>query len=242
MTRSLLLTAMAGVLFLGAGTAPTNAAEKKVRLFILSGQSNMVGMDENATFIPAINKAFPGDENIVVKLSRNGNPISRWVEEWQDENGDPGRKGSNGRHYRALMSMVQEKLGGKTPESVAFVWMQGEADAKKGRTGVYKKSLGQLLAQLQKDFKRDDVIFVLGRISDWKNPQPDDPQKGTPGWDTIREVQVEFAEERPLSGWVDNDDLNGKHDGLHYPKEGYDTLGTRFAEKTINLINQNESK
>src|SRR5690242_13683253 len=53
-------------------------ADGKVRLFILSGQSNMVRFDPNATFTPALKKAFPGDEILIVKSAEGGQPIARW--------------------------------------------------------------------------------------------------------------------------------------------------------------------
>ena len=45
------------------------APQGKVRLFILSGQSNMAHLDPAVSFTPAMKKAFPGDEVIVVKNS-----------------------------------------------------------------------------------------------------------------------------------------------------------------------------
>ena len=39
-----------------------DAQEAKVRLFILSGQSNMAGLKPETSFTPAIKKAFPKDE------------------------------------------------------------------------------------------------------------------------------------------------------------------------------------
>src|SRR5947209_3477792 len=59
--------------------SPAHAAElPKVRLFILSGQSNMVRFDPDVTFTPALKQAYPGDELTVVigRLSefKNGDP------------------------------------------------------------------------------------------------------------------------------------------------------------------------
>ena len=55
-------------------------------------------------------------------------------------------------------------------------------------------------------------------------------------------VQVKLAEEDPRGEWVDTDDLNGNKNGLHYNKEGYKTLGTRFAEKAIALVKKHDVK
>ena len=41
---------------------PLIAADKPVHLFILSGQSNMQGMDPKTGFLPEANKLFEGDQ------------------------------------------------------------------------------------------------------------------------------------------------------------------------------------
>lgn len=59
--------------------ATPQTQNKRVHLFILSGQSNMYYMDPNKSFTPELRKAFPDDEVIVVKDSMGGQPISMWV-------------------------------------------------------------------------------------------------------------------------------------------------------------------
>lgn len=113
-------------------------AGKKVtgvtRLFILSGQSNMAGLDETQTLIPTVEKAFPDDELIFVKDSASGQPIRLWYKDWKpvgdwtprDARSNPG----NNNLYRRLMDSVKLAIEGKNIQSVTFIWMQGEADAK----------------------------------------------------------------------------------------------------------------
>lgn len=67
--------------------------------------------------------------------------------------------------------------------------------------------------------------------------------KGYPHWTAVRDAQVKVAEASPRGAWVDTDDLNDKQDAagnvkndLHYTKDGYKTLGARFAEKAIALV------
>ncbi len=55
-----------------AAEAAEKSSDKKVRLFILSGQSNMAGLDPNASFTPAVTKAFADDGVIVVKHAVSG--------------------------------------------------------------------------------------------------------------------------------------------------------------------------
>lgn len=203
----------------------------KTRLFILSGQSNMAGLNPDLSFTPAVKKAFADDEVIVVKSAQGGQPIRRWYKNWKapadvEVKLKPGEKG-NGDLYDVLMSKVQPAIAGKKIDSVTFVWMQGEADAQRGMSSVYEESLRGLIKQLRDDLKRPDLSFVIGRLSDFKN--------GTPGWDAVRAAQEKVAKEDPLGAWVDTDDLNGPNNDLHYNREGYVELGRRFAAKCIEL-------
>lgn len=214
-------------ILVAAMAARVSAAEPaKVRLFILSGQSNMAGLPPEVSFTPAVQKAFPGDEIIVVKDAASGQPIMRWYKKWQPPEGPAPAK--CGDLYDRLMDKVRAAVKDKKVDSVSFVWMQGERDAKVGFAPVYAASLKGLVAQLRADLKRDDLTVVIGRLSD--------NLKNNKGWDAVRAAQVQVAEADALAAWVDTDDLNGPKDDLHYDKAGYEELGRRFAEKTIALL------
>jgi len=136
------------------------------------------------------------------------------------------------------MRVVRTTTGGKTYDTVTFVWMQGESDAKSRLSAVYADSFKGILAQLKEDLKRDEISFVIGRLSDFKGYDQE-------SWNGIRDAQVKLAEEAPNGDWVDTDDLNDVKDeegnirhGLHYTPEGYKILGQRFAEKAIALISE----
>ncbi len=209
---------------------------KPIRLFILAGQSNMARIDPAEAFTPAVTAAFPNDEVIVVKHAKSGQLVRMWWKDWQAPEGqEPKGQGKNGRHYDALMALVAEALQDKpAPASVTFVWMQGEADGNHPGYGeIYPDALSGLLAQLSQDLQRDDLHFVLGRISDFGNDKPDQ----RPSWMQVREAQVAFAEAQPnRRAWIDTDDLNGDHNGLHLTKEGYELLAKRFADAAIKLL------
>ena len=53
-------------------------AEEGKHLFILSGQSNMAGMDPKLSFIPAVEEKFGKENVIVVKDAHGGRPIRDW--------------------------------------------------------------------------------------------------------------------------------------------------------------------
>ena len=208
-------------------------AEQKTHLFILSGQSNMVGLNPDLSFTPTVTKGLSADKVIVVKDAAGGQPIRRWYKKWHAPEGKdvPAGKQPWGDLYDQLMGKVKPAIAARRPDTVTFVWMQGERDAKESLGEVYAESFKGLIAQLQADLGRTDINVVIGRLSDFDNAN-----KSYPHWTRIREIQVKLAEDDPRIEWVDTDDLNGPGNGLHYTKEGYVELGKRFADKALALI------
>lgn len=217
-----------------------NAAEKETHLFILSGQSNMVGLDPGISFTPTVEAAFGKENVIIVKDAQSGQPIRRWYRQWKPAQGDEPQ--ATGDLYERLMEKVKAAAKGKEFTTVTFVWMQGERDAREKHGEVYAASLKGLIAQLADDLGRKDINFVIGRLSDF-----DMANRQYPHWTMVRNAQIEVAEADPRGAWVDTDDLNDGannkdkriKNGLHYSVEGYKTLGKRFADKSIELIKNN---
>jgi hypothetical protein len=211
---------------------------KAFRLFIMSGQSNMAGLPEQLSFIPDLEAAYPDDEILIVKDSLSGQPIRRWAKNWQPVEGWTPKnnrdKPGNNDLYERLMELVKEGVGERRPDSIAFVWMQGEADAKSGQSPQYADALRGLVGQVREDLGRPDVVAVIGRISDC--------EVGQPNWDEVRVAQVAVAENDLSVAWVDTDDLNGDNNALHYTLDGYAKLGQRFAEQAVSLLAKSAAK
>ncbi|MCE9608767.1 MAG: sialate O-acetylesterase [Chthoniobacter sp.] len=215
-----------------SGANYCGAAEGKVRLFILSGQSNMEGMNPALSFTPAVKKAFPNDDVIVVHYAKGGTPIRCWWKGWHTpfDATSIGADQPPGALYETLMAKVKTALGGKTPDTVAFAWMQGERDAKSGLSASYEEALKALLQTVRDDLKHPAVAVVIGRLSDHL--------KGNEQWDTVRAIQEKVATQDPRGAWVDTDDLNGNKNDLHCTKEGFVELGHRFAAKSVELLSK----
>ena len=189
----------------------------------------MAGLKPERTFTPAVKKAL-GDVT-VVKDAQGGQPIRRWYKKWKPADG-PVAEG-NGDLYDRLMKKVRAAMmRDEGFDTITFVWMQGERDAKSGHGNVYAASMKGLIDQLRADLGRKDMNFVIGRLSDNK--------KNHEGWDLVRQAQVDVAEADPRGAWLDTDALNGPNDGLHYTKDGYDKMGEGFAAKAIELIKKNK--
>jgi len=212
-----------------------HGAEQGKHLFILSGQSNMTNLDPRLSFIPTLEKAFGKNNIIVVKDSLGSQPIRRWYKKWAPLQPIKGNKPrATGDLYDHLMVKVNAAIKGQKIQTVTFIWMQGEWDAKEPYGDVYAASLKGLIGQLSEDMARTDINFIIGRINDANNDA-----RGI----MIRNAQVEAAESLPHSAWIDTDDLNGPDNGtgVHATEEGYKILGARFAEKAIQLIREQHS-
>lgn len=235
------LVSLALVVVIQSCCLPVHAENDGVgaHLFILSGQSNMAGMKPKESFTPAVEKEFGKENVIVVKDAHGGQPIRRWYKDWKSADGS--RPDKTGDLYDRLIEKVKAETtnGDRKIGTVTFVWMQGERDAKEEHGEIYAASLQGLFEQLVSDLGRDDLNFVIGRLSDF-----DLPNQNYPHWTLVREQQVALAEKNENCVWVDTDDLNdGKNrsgktikNDLHYSAEGYVILGQRFADQAIQMV------
>ena len=224
---------------------PLIAADKPVHLFILSGQSNMQGMDPETGFLPEAKKLFDGEQVVYIKVAKGGQPICRWLEEWDDIAKENGLTEKNRERlwkdkgvtlYQPILDQYKEMLKKHPkPASVTFCWMQGERDANGGGQPAYKDALKALITKLRRDLERPDMNVVIGRLSDAGEKKE--------SWKAMRKIQMEIAGEDPSGAWVDCDDLNNKtkdgktQNAVHYNRpDGYITLGRRFARQGYALI------
>lgn len=221
--------------------AELQAAEKPVHIFILSGQSNMAGMNPQLGFEPETKALFPEAEVVYFKAAQGGQPIRFWVDEWNEIATKHGltvllaEKG-NKNYYRQILEQYQMLLEKyPQPASVTFCWMQGERDAREKLSAAYADALKQLISNLRRDLHQPKMNFVIGRLSDFGKPSD-------AHWQRVREMQVSVAEEDEHGSWVDCDDLNNKEqdgvarDDLHYTQAGYELLGRRYARQGKTLI------
>ncbi len=95
-----------------------HAAEADKHLFILSGQSNMAGLDPDISFTPAVEAAFGKENVIVVKDALGGQPIRRWYKAWKPAEGAEPK--ATGDLYDRLMKKVNAAIEGKEFASVTF--------------------------------------------------------------------------------------------------------------------------
>jgi hypothetical protein len=224
--------------FMIAGTTFAQDAEQNEgkHVFLLSGQSNMARFKPKKWFTPSISKALGADNVIVCFEAKGGQPISKWFKKWKNKKGETDSEA--GQLYDALIEKMNTATNGSKIQSVTFIWMQGEADAKAKNGNVYLASLNGLKEQLEQDLKRTDINFIVGRLSDsgffrrGSGKQVENPQ-----WDMVRKAQVAFADASERAIWIDTDDLNGEKNELHYIKpDGYAKLGERYVAAAVKFL------
>ncbi len=217
----------------------SNAKEPAKHLFILSGQSNMTGTVRDA-FADRVRERFGEENAVVVMRMKSGRGIRFWVADY----GQPKGRGiseramnSNGQEYKPLIEAAMAAAKDQSFDTVGFIWMQGESDANNRLSEVYEESFVKLIKHLEKDLGRDDLYFVIGRINDYARSRPDNEH-----WKRVRETQIKLGKTRG-NAWIDTDDLNGgdanRPDGdIHFPREGAEIVGQRFADKAMELIDK----
>lgn len=212
-------------------------------LFILSGQSNMAGLNAETSFLPHLEREFGVGNVIVVKEAQGAQPISMWYKDWKSPNGEIPNPDTRGTIYDQLMNKVSLAIANEQISTITFLWMQGERDARLGYGAVYEASLLGVMNQLKTDLNRQDIHLIIGRLNDFglSNPQ-------YPDWNSIRQIQVNFTNTYPKSNWIHTDDLNDGLNGttqyvndIHMTTTGYTIFGLRCANAAINLIRLEET-
>ena len=237
------LPPLAGLLAAICLASPGFAADKPVHFFVLTGQSNMAGMDPKAGFLPEAERLFPDAEIAFIKVARGGQPIRQWLAEWNEiaEKHDLKARIESTKFYQPILDQYAKHVEahGK-PATVTFCWMQGERDGKENLGAAYADALNQLIANLRRDLQAPEMNVVVGRICDHI-------KEDHKSWTAVREAQVAVAKSDPRGSWVDCDDLNDKpgkdgklRDDLHYTKDGYALLGRRYARQAKALIDGKE--
>ena len=236
---------------------PCRAEDQPVHLFILSGQSNMAGMNPKTGFESEAKELFGENGFAYLKVARGGQPIRKWIAEWPELTkkhglktpGAPQRKnqkaaasqknsGHQTVYYQPILDQYAKLIEKHpNPASVTFCWMQGVRDAKEKLSAAYADALGQLINNLRRDLKQPNMYFVIGRLSDFSTESH---------WEAVRDAQVQLSKDDPRGAWVDCDDLNNKErngvkrDDLHYTADGYELLGRRYVRQAKAMIDGNK--
>ncbi len=230
----------------------SHAELSKERVFILAGQSNMMGRGRTDQ-LPEELKEQPdnvsyythGRKSNIAKYSMFGPEVEfthaiaktfpndkiiiiksaasgSAIDEWLP--GSP--------LYEGLLRQVKFVVDPAKTNIEAVVWMQGETDARSQESAEkYKEKLTSFITTLRHDLHAEQAVFLVGRISQKDINFPMEKQ--------IRNAQDQVCQDDPNSILVDTDGLGKIYDKVHYNAKGQVELGRRFA---IGFINKRKER
>ena len=234
-------------IFLFTLLSSAQAEVSKERVFILAGQSNMMGRGRTAD-LPEHLKQQPenisfythGRKSQIAKYNMFGPEVQfahamsqtfpndkiviiksvasgSGITEWLP--GSP--------LYQGLLRQVNFVTDPAKTNLEAIIWMQGETDARNAEAAEkYEGNLKAFISNLRKDLKADHTPFILGRITQKDINFPMEKQ--------VRAAQDKMAKELENTIVVSTDDLTKIYDKVHYDAKGLVELGRRFAIAFVN--------
>ncbi len=221
-------------------TSPLYAKE---RIYILAGQSNMMGKGKTH-YLPASYRKTPS--NVKFFYQGRSHDLARYsyfgpevgfahavarayphdthiiiksvatgssIQQWL-----PGS-----RLYKSTLRQV--KLAGLEgdPKIEAIIWMQGEKDARnKDSASRYEGHLNRFINALRTHLKSPRSLFIMGEI----NPE----DKAFSMTDIVQKAQQRTQRRSPHTLLISTEGLGKLYDHVHYNAEGQLELGKRFAK------------
>lgn len=234
-------------------TAPVQAvatppAKEKFHIYVLMGQSNMVGRDTRTLSQQVDNPhvlALNGDGQWVVAhepMHVHGTGIGPGIpfaEEMLKADPTitiglvPCAVGNTSLHRWVKgadlyeRAVARTKVAEKSGILEGVLWHQGEAEcSKKDRADTYADRLSKMLGDLRTDLGQPNLPIVVGQLGYYFHVTPTKYQYATVVRDAIKKVSTTV----PNVGYADSTGLTDKGDHVHFNAESQKEFGARFAK------------
>jgi len=242
MTRSFL----ALLLVLTMGLCISNSAHADQRIYLMAGQSNMMGFGKTyhlpATFRKTPHNVtfyYQGRPRKLAQYSHFGPEVSfahHVARAFPNDEHIIVKFAATGSHiqqwmpgqplYQGMLRQLGFSIKEKNPKIAAVVWMQGESDAlNQARASKYSHHLTRFITTLRKDLASPHSLFIMGEI----NPLG----KDFPLVKSVQKSQRQVRSQVRNTLLTNSNDLGKIFDNIHYSAQGQMELGKRFAEAYI---------
>ena len=240
MIRYLLLAVTAALL-----SAPASARD---RIYLLAGQSNMMGLAWSKNLPPAY-KVTPPNVSFFYKGSprklAQGKHIGPEVSfahavsrAFPNDHHIIVKYAATGSHirqwfpteryYPAMMRQLGFSVPQKNPSIEAMIWMQGEGDTfNKQRASQYARNLTYFIRALRYDLKAPKLPFIMGVI--------DPIGRDFPEVSLVQQKQREVNASVANTYLIPAEGIEKIYDNIHFNALGQLAMGKRFAHKYITL-------
>lgn len=250
---------LASYLVLLGSCAVVSSDSRALKVFVLAGQSNMLGrrsviddlpselqMQQGGNLIFADGHWISLEPGVYQEQEQGLGPELSFAYRMAQQLGEPigiikhSRGGTDlavewapddpNSLYTGLVAKVRDAALKKDIEILGMAWMQGESDSEVASMALgYRQNLSGLVAAARTDFSAPDMVFVAGRI----NPPVEDRYAYA---DQVRGAQTENDIEN--YAFVDCDPLPKLADNLHYDTQGIVALGDLLADKTAAMLSE----
>jgi hypothetical protein len=134
---------------------------------------------------------------------------------------------SGGPQYKQFMKTAQAAIANLDKEGVKYeivgmLWMQGESDAHETKAETYDKNMRDFIAHMREQFITPEMRFVIARVKDFYGGKTGQAK-------IVRDAQVDIAKSTEGVEWFDTDDYPMVNSG-HYNGEGLIMMGKDFAK------------
>ena len=224
--------------------------QAKERIYLLAGQSNMMGRGRtyelppsykttpaNVQFYyqgrlkPLAHTAYFGPEVTFAHAVARAFPQDKHILIKVAATGSSIKQWQRGQPlYYSLIRQLQlalpEYFAKAKPPVEAIIWMQGEQDARKlADAHNYKTQVQQFISHLRTDIAAPKSLLVMGRVN------PTSPLFKMLA--IVQAGQAQLARTLPHTLLVNTEGLGTLHDHIHYSAQGQMELGRRMAQAYI---------
>lgn len=149
---------------------------------------------------------------------------------WQKTAGLIDRDGSIGKGRLQLYAEAvrRAKEGMKYGKLKGILWLQGEADRSDSKRASYMGLLKQLVSDLRADLGEQEVPFVAGELAYWVDKQPEFNQM-------LRTISDNIPNSDYISAEGAGRLVPAPSTDPHFSREGQLLLGTRYANKILEM-------
>gem|GEM_PF-64576 len=180
-----------------------------------------------------LNEAFPYQHFTLLKYSIGGASLLDWAPNYSKEKAEITGNAKFGNVYAQCFEKVDSLMKNEVVEPAAFLWMQGERDARIPEAGKdYYQNFKQLIESIRGKLDKPNLPFIFGMV----NP----PAEKYAALTTVRAAQRKIAKDLPNVFIIETDDLEKLKDNLHYNAAGQMELGHRFGEQLKVLLAQQQ--
>lgn len=180
-----------------------------------------------------LTKHFPNEKFIILKYAIGGASMYGWSPDRDKEKVKAMGHPHFGKMSDSLFKYTALALKDKKVIPTAFVWMQGETDAKYELAGKeYASNFQKLIEAVRKEYHDQELAIIFGKVNPIASRYP--------GLLAVQSSQRSIAKDIANTYLVETDGLEKRSDSLHYSSKGLLGLGHRFGKIIVKVINENE--